>query len=503
MRLVCDKCTAVYTIEDGLVGQRDFRVSCKSCGKPIVVKSARQVNYAATQRVRMPGGALPPPSLMAAQVAKESRISSAPPAAGSGDGWFILKADGQQVGPLSARELASLFESGELEWGSEVWRQGLKGWRAARRDPMLVTAVAGARGVANDTTRLDAARSFLAPDDTVVEARPVGAVERATRAGREAGRASFASRQQGRTDIREVPDSFLPAPPAARPGAKPDVLPDLRPSARPQAWHSPENMAFREALGLPTDSSQGESALAGKLEASLGAPPSGDAPATTLGDAFRPVSRDPSSETRHRTRSAAHDWLALLEGLPARVMERVDSHYLVAGASFLTGVVFTALLMARAPHASEQASEQAAARAAAAPASESAAHDEEQRGVPSLAKSSADDAMAVMPVATVHQVVSSPLTAAAPPLRELPTVEELRSEVRKVAGDVRRCVDNPGRGVDVAIYLDGPSGRVRDLDVRSPAFGPARLNCVTNAVRRIQLSPFAREELKLMHKFSW
>jgi hypothetical protein len=106
------------------------------------------------------------------------------------------------------------------------------------------------------------------------------------------------------------------------------------------------------------------------------------------------------------------------------------------------------------------------------------------------------------PAFPVHSVQAVPSTVGAP-LRELPTVEELRAEVRKVAPDVKRCVEDPASGVDVDIYLDGPSGRVRDVDVRSALITPGRSDCIVRSVRRMQLAPFSRQELKLMHKFSW
>ncbi len=487
MRLVCDKCSAVYTIDDGLVGKRDFRVSCKSCGKPIVVKSAKQVTYAATQRVKMPGAALPPLSLQAAKIALAEGRSEATPlrqAPRPGEGWFVTQ-NGRQQGPLTAEQMAGMLEAGTLDWGTEVWRQGLKGWRAARRDPMLVTSIAGARGVANDTTRLDAARSFLAPEDTVVEARPNPLGERSLR-------------DKIRPGSSAADSTPLPAPLGRGGAAKAEPLPDLSPSARPQAWHSPENTAFREALGLPTDSSQQSSAFdtenAAVAAAPLSAPPSSDDAAATLGDAFGSVPRL-FSESRGLSGARLAKIMAALEGLPARVLAQVDSHYLVGAGAFLAGVLCTLMLVGQSPVATVQPV--AVAHAEPAPNESPAVVAEAPRFVAEQAAS------AVLPVATVQGPVSSALTSPAPVLRELPTVEELRAEVRKVAVDVKRCMDNPGRGVDVDIYLDGPSGRVRDLDVRSGALGPGRVACIRQAVRRIQLPPFSRRELKLMHKFSW
>src|SRR5690606_36924490 len=88
-------------------------------------------------------------------------------------------------------------------------------------------------------------------------------------------------------------------------------LPDLRPSARPQAWHSPENAAFREALGLPTDSSQQPAQAK-------------TAPSATLADALR------SAPT-----------LLSVEPPPVRAPQPANSRGLVvvAVASFAAGIL--------------------------------------------------------------------------------------------------------------------------------------------------------------------
>jgi|GEM_PF-4082940 len=486
MRLTCDNCSALYTIEDGLVGTRDFRVSCKSCGKPIFVKSARQVSSGAplgvTHRVRLPGSALPRPSFLAAFAARHeqrAKIVSAP----GGEAWFI-SVDGAQRGPLSVADMANMFEAGTLDWGTEVWREGLKGWRAARRDALLVTSVAGARGAVNDTTRLDAARSFIANEDTVVEPRP-GKIRA----------------RNLRSDSVDATEKHVLEP--RQPAAKPEPLPDLRPSARPQAWHSPENTAFREALGLPTDSSSSQEASAVAPEAPPAVAPVADlnpsnAPGPTLADAFASASRLLDEQRIDRTESRG-----LFEFVPPHLLERfkgfyeqhVNSHYLVALSSFAAGVLMTAMVLGR-PATSEAP---AIAEASAPPAAFAVASV-----VPAQAPAPSERAeSSVLPVATAQSSVTSSLAAPAPVLRELPTVEDLRREVRKVAPDVRRCVEDPNTGVDVDIYLAGVTGRVRDVDVRSSLIPPGRAACIMNAVRKMEVSPFTRSELKLMHKFSW
>jgi hypothetical protein len=70
--------------------------------------------------------------------------------------------------------MAQLFDQANVDWTSLVWRSGLKGWRPARRDPQLVTAVASARGSSSwgDTQRVSPRRSLLPVTDTIVDAPP-------------------------------------------------------------------------------------------------------------------------------------------------------------------------------------------------------------------------------------------------------------------------------------------------------------------------------------------
>lgn len=379
------------------------------------------------------GSGRAPASVPQAVPAKATPAEKATP----GETWFV-SIDGQEHGPLTARDIAQLLEQGQMDWSSQVWRTGLKGWRPARRDPQLVTAVAGAHGVANDTTRLDAARSFLAPEDTVVDAPP-------------------------RVSPRPSGDKA----PRLR-ALRQAELPDLRPSARPQAWHSPENAAFREALGLPTDSSQ---------------QPVREKPAATLADALR----------------SAPTLLGAEPAAPASRPVRSRTLVAVAVVSFAAGALAAALVgrlgsteplpTASAEHTKAEHTE-SEVRAPAVVVQEAAEPEEPSRR---------EDA--VLPVQTVQRL---PPTVDEPPrLRELPTAEDLRAAVRKVAGEVKRCMYDPVAGVDVDIYIDGPSGRVRDVDVRSPLITPARADCIQRAVRRMQVPPFTRSELKLMHKFSW
>lgn len=92
-------------------------------------------------------------------------------------GWFVAAAGGHG-GPYEAARVARLLEQGAIDWNTPVWRPGLKSWRPARRDDLLVEAVAGVHGNANETRRLERISpevlDALHAEDTVVQRFPMG-----------------------------------------------------------------------------------------------------------------------------------------------------------------------------------------------------------------------------------------------------------------------------------------------------------------------------------------
>jgi hypothetical protein len=106
-------------------------------------------------------------------------------AAVSEHAWYTHGGKGQ-AGPFDASQLARMFDRGELAWADDVWRDGLRDWRPARKDDALVVAVASARGLDAATTRIDSVSRLLNSqdesgehpliphEDTVVEAIPAG-----------------------------------------------------------------------------------------------------------------------------------------------------------------------------------------------------------------------------------------------------------------------------------------------------------------------------------------
>jgi predicted Zn finger-like uncharacterized protein len=485
MRLVCEKCSAIYTIEDTLVGDRDFRVSCKQCGTPIVRR-----NRADTGPPSGWGGLAGPAAVVGQATTSSSGARGPlsprpprPPASFAPTGteeWFVWIADGQR-GPYKAGQVAGLIEQGEMDWATQVWREGFRDWRPARRDATLVTAVADTRGVAGDTMRLSAARSFLAPEDTIVESRAeifaAPSSQRISLTSKDELLSSTSDTQA--IDARDLPDNDATVP-GSLVMAGADARPQQGPVPPPQQWNTPENAAFRAGLGLPSDTRP----VARPGERGPAPTEGQPVPATrTLGSAFRSAPSlmrvSPSEVTAITPGSDAEGWLPKPQSLLA-----------VAALAFAGGVLAAAIASryiapskqpAEPPDAAqhERAAPQADRPAAAAPAP-------------------AAPAPAVAP--SRQALTTPPVTG---PMRDLPEPEELRTEVRRVAPEVKRCIVDPRVGVEVAVFIDGPSGRVRDVNVRSTGLSAGRVDCVIHAVRQMQLKPFKRDELKLEHKFSW
>jgi len=95
------------------------------------------------------------------------------------------------------------------------------------------------------------------------------------------------------------------------------------------------------------------------------------------------------------------------------------------------------------------------------------------------------------------------VTSIAEPSHDLPTDGELRREAKRVSPDVRRCVDNLTHGAELEIYFEGRTGRVAEVKLRTQRLTPGRVECITQAVRQMQVEPFRNQQYKYWHKFSY
>ena len=121
MKIVCDNCSAKYSIADEKVAGKVFKIRCKKCTNVIVVRgdqlAAEDEQEAATQVFDY----------------------------GSDQVWHVV-VDGDQQGPFAPAQLGAMISEGTIDWEAYVWKEGFDGWKPARDVPDLVTAISGDQG---------------------------------------------------------------------------------------------------------------------------------------------------------------------------------------------------------------------------------------------------------------------------------------------------------------------------------------------------------------------
>src|SRR5689334_4017879 len=126
MKIVCDACSAKYSIADDKVKGKVFKIRCKKCSNIIVVRGNAGAGAAAGG-----GGADEAP---AAYDQKETRVydyqgydDAGGPAADE-PVWHLV-IDQEQVGPIAATEVQRRFSSGEIDGDTYIWREGFGDWQ--------------------------------------------------------------------------------------------------------------------------------------------------------------------------------------------------------------------------------------------------------------------------------------------------------------------------------------------------------------------------------------
>ncbi|MCZ7683345.1 MAG: zinc-ribbon domain-containing protein [Sandaracinaceae bacterium] len=120
MKIVCESCSAKYSIADEKVAGRVFKIRCKKCGAAIVVRGD-QVDG---------GGA--------------GEEAAAPQAVDyGGDAVWHIVIEGDQQGPYSPAQLGEMLAAGSIGWDAFVWREGFDDWKPAQDVEELVSAIMG------------------------------------------------------------------------------------------------------------------------------------------------------------------------------------------------------------------------------------------------------------------------------------------------------------------------------------------------------------------------
>jgi predicted Zn finger-like uncharacterized protein len=113
MKIVCDACSAKYSISDDKVQGKVFKIRCKKCSNIIVVRGNAGATAAAEPT----------------QLEKDTRVfdygyddNSAAESV-----WHVV-IDQDQVGPLTASEVQKRFTDGEIDSETYIWREGFADW---------------------------------------------------------------------------------------------------------------------------------------------------------------------------------------------------------------------------------------------------------------------------------------------------------------------------------------------------------------------------------------
>ncbi len=141
MKFLCGHCKAKYQIADEKAEGRTLRMTCRQCGKEIIIQSQhRGVGAASGAAGSVRSGAAPgsmPPSALAAgfrrQVATGPSRRPPPPVSPQ---WHVAIND-IPVGPMRLEEVARKIEMGAVDSESLAWREGLDDWLPAREIPEL------------------------------------------------------------------------------------------------------------------------------------------------------------------------------------------------------------------------------------------------------------------------------------------------------------------------------------------------------------------------------
>ncbi|MBX3276280.1 MAG: zinc-ribbon domain-containing protein, partial [Sandaracinaceae bacterium] len=118
MKIVCDSCSAKYSIADEKVAGRVFKIRCKKCGAAIVVRGDQ---LDAGGHDEAAGGAVDY----------------------GGDAVWHIVIEGDQQGPFSPAQIGEMLSVGTIGWDAFVWREGFDDWKAAQDVEELVSAVMG------------------------------------------------------------------------------------------------------------------------------------------------------------------------------------------------------------------------------------------------------------------------------------------------------------------------------------------------------------------------
>ncbi|MEZ4360655.1 MAG: GYF domain-containing protein [Kofleriaceae bacterium] len=134
MKIVCDACSAKYSISDDKIQGKVYKIHCKKCSNIIVVRG----NASAA--------AAPEPS----HSEKDTRVFDYgyDDSAGNDSVWHVV-VDQDQVGPMTVAEVGQRFAAGEIDAETYVWREGFSDWKPLSQVDTFASLLADPVGVSS------------------------------------------------------------------------------------------------------------------------------------------------------------------------------------------------------------------------------------------------------------------------------------------------------------------------------------------------------------------
>ena len=137
MKFYCDNCQTKYSIADEKVRGKVLKVRCKKCSHVITVREPDAPSGAGSSRSRA----------SSTNARNRQGASTSSPDRSTPQLEWHYSVNGQSFGPLSERELASKFASGELGDATYVWNETFSDWKPARSVADFATALNKAQDV--------------------------------------------------------------------------------------------------------------------------------------------------------------------------------------------------------------------------------------------------------------------------------------------------------------------------------------------------------------------
>ncbi len=130
MKIICENCSAKYSIADEKVRGKVFKIRCKKCGESIVIRGDVQAEPAPAPEMTPP----PMPEDHGGAEEEDDAETRVFDYSGYQDGgetdvavWHIV-VEGEQQGPYTTAQIAEYVQAGSLENESFIWKEGFNDW---------------------------------------------------------------------------------------------------------------------------------------------------------------------------------------------------------------------------------------------------------------------------------------------------------------------------------------------------------------------------------------